>query len=143
MNLAHFLRRAPNWMKKAVVIPATPITTIRHTAPVKRNMSSLVQEALKLKKEPTSAASASDKPEEEVPLFEAHDILSQHVREGAAARSPDNFGIDGASPNIALNEEDKTVGNPEGIGMLEQVGSATGTARFFEQGGKQGAQQPK
>lgn len=133
MNLAKFLRSAPRWMKKAAVIPA-PTGTIRHAA-VKRDMTSLVQEALKLKNEPTSV-----KAEENVSLFEAHDIPSQYAREGAAARSPDNFGIDGASPNIGLSEEDKTVGNPEGIGMLEQVGSATATAHFFEHGGKQGVQ---
>ena len=130
MNLTKFLRSAPMRMKAA----PTTIIMIQHAA-VKRDMTSLVQEALKLKNEFTSV-----KAEEDVALLEAHDIMSQYVREGAAARSPDNFGIDGASPNIGLSEEDKTVGNPEGIGMLEQVGSATGTAHFFEDGGKQGAQ---
>ena len=133
MNPANFPCRVPRFMKNAAVTPV-PTITIRQTA-VKRDMTSLVQEALKLKNEPASA-----KPEEDTTLFEAHDIPSQYAREGAAARSPDNFGIDGASPNIGLSEEDKTVGNPEGIGMLEQVGSATGTAHFFEQGGKQGTQ---
>ncbi|KAF8972298.1 hypothetical protein BDZ97DRAFT_1913513 [Flammula alnicola] len=69
----------------------------------------------------------------------SQDIQSQYVRGAKAARSNlDNYGIDAASPNIRPDPNDRTKGNPEGMGMLDQVGSATGTARFFESGGKQG-----
>ena len=54
------------------------------------------------------------------------------------ARSEENLGIDAASPNMRPDPEDRTRGNPEGIGSLEQVGSASGTAAFFRSGHKQG-----
>ncbi|KAF9484846.1 hypothetical protein BDN70DRAFT_57966 [Pholiota conissans] len=67
------------------------------------------------------------------------DIQSAYVRDAKAAReNMDNFSIDAASQNTKPDPSDRTQGNPEGMGMLDQVGSATGTAKFFEGGGKQG-----
>lgn len=65
-------------------------------------------------------------------------IQLEYIHAALAARSASNFGIDAASPNTRLNPEDRTSGNPEGIGMLEQVGSASGTEAFFRAGGIQG-----
>ncbi|KAH9481202.1 hypothetical protein JR316_0005722 [Psilocybe cubensis] len=68
------------------------------------------------------------------------DPQSQSVRSAMLARvTRDNFSIDAASPNVKPDPGDRTLGNPEGIGMLEQVGSASATAAFFKAGGKQGA----
>ncbi|KAF8910483.1 hypothetical protein CPB84DRAFT_1958355 [Gymnopilus junonius] len=66
------------------------------------------------------------------------DALSQQVRAGMGARAEDNFAIDGASPNAKSDPADRTLGNPEGMGMFEQVGSSSGTAAFFKAGRKQG-----
>ena len=67
------------------------------------------------------------------------DIQSEYLRDARAAHvNRSNLGIDAASPNLRPNPKDKTRGNPEGMGMLDQVGSASGTAYFFENGGKQG-----
>lgn len=67
------------------------------------------------------------------------DIQSEYLRDARAAHmNRSNHGIDAASPNLRPNPKDKTRGNPAGMGMLDQVGSASGTANFFENGGKQG-----
>ncbi|PPQ92588.1 hypothetical protein CVT25_007280 [Psilocybe cyanescens] len=95
---------------------------------------SLAQDALYEQKDCMSQGHVTDSANKH-----PNDTQSQSVRSAMAARSSgDNFSIDAASPNIRPDPADRTLGNPEGIGMLEQVGSASATAAFFNAGGKQG-----
>ncbi|KAF9038525.1 hypothetical protein BJ165DRAFT_1531614 [Panaeolus papilionaceus] len=67
------------------------------------------------------------------------DTMVQAVLAGMRARRDlDNLAIDAASPYPMDHVQDGGTGNPERIGMIEQVGSANGTARFFAFGGIQG-----
>lgn len=67
------------------------------------------------------------------------DNLAQYVRDGLNAHGRgDNWGIDAASRNLRQDPTDRSRGNPEGMGMVDGVGSASGTKRFFDGGGKQG-----
>ncbi|PPQ63118.1 hypothetical protein CVT24_005830 [Panaeolus cyanescens] len=67
------------------------------------------------------------------------DTMVQAVHAGMQAhRDYANLAIDAASPYPMDHVDSGGIGNPERIGMIEQVGSANGTARFFAFGGIQG-----
>lgn len=68
------------------------------------------------------------------------DTQCQSVRAGMKARSGQNHAIDAASGNSEQRPTHWGIGNEEGVGMIEQVGSSSGSALFFEKGGKQGKQ---
>lgn len=114
---------------------ARPISAISTQSKINTPVAiSLAQDALYEQKDCMSQGHVIDSTNKH-----PEDPQSQSVRSGMLARmSRDNFSIDAASPNIRPDPTDRTLGNPEGIGMLEQVGSASATAAFFNSGGKQG-----
>ncbi|KAF8173924.1 hypothetical protein BJ912DRAFT_991542 [Pholiota molesta] len=84
--------------------------------------------------DPSATAKGSDRMKDH-PV----DISSEYLHDARLARAnANNYSIDAASPNNRPDPRDRTGGNPEGMGMLEQVGSASATAKFFADGGKQG-----
>ncbi|KDR84293.1 hypothetical protein GALMADRAFT_237056 [Galerina marginata CBS 339.88] len=94
------------------------------------------------------SSSASDSPISKKGLSQGHaadssnlhqqDVQSQSVRSAKAARSTENSALDAASAKTKPDPEDKTKGNPEGVGMVDQVGSASGTAKSFKADKKKG-----
>lgn len=69
----------------------------------------------------------------------SQDVQSQAVRKGKEARNDEkNEAIDAANETGKAGDQKKKPtkkgkGNPEGIGLVEQVGGASGTARKFEE----------
>jgi hypothetical protein len=66
------------------------------------------------------------------------DVQSEAVRKGKEARKEEkNEAIDAANEATKTGDGKKPTkkgqGNPEGIGFVEQVGGASGTARKFEE----------
>ncbi|KAF9014081.1 hypothetical protein BDQ17DRAFT_1342028 [Cyathus striatus] len=59
------------------------------------------------------------------------DVMAQAARAGQLARSPLNQAIDMASPNPMPKPPNMGSGNPEQVGFVEQVGSASGTVLYF------------
>ncbi|KAF8150145.1 hypothetical protein B0H34DRAFT_732734 [Crassisporium funariophilum] len=91
------------------------------------------QDTLSEQKDPLSQGHANDPTSKH-----KKDTQSQSVQGGKQARSSDNEGLDAASPNVKPKPSNTGSGNPEGIGMVDQVGSTGGSAQHFEKGGKQG-----
>lgn len=63
------------------------------------------------------------------------DVQSQSVESGKSTRKTGSGGpLDAANEREKkdVKPEDTGMGNPEGIGMVDQVGSASATARNFE-----------
>lgn len=129
------------------LLALTPTYSVRHmgwfTADVAHPTSKPITKALSTKDGPVH-----------IPIVISHedsmwasnrdsvDQSSQYVRSGIEAREhrgEAGYGpMDAAAESLHLTSADRTRGNPEGVGMLEQVGSASATAKFFAEGGKQG-----
>lgn len=120
-------------LSKAIPPQSAIAGTLKRAISALQSENILARDALIPKNDCTSQGLATDPTN-----VHPQNIQLEYVRAGWAARSANNWGIDAASPNTRLNPEDRTSGNPEGIGMLEQVGSASGTEAFFRAGGVQG-----
>ncbi|EAU83144.2 hypothetical protein CC1G_07826 [Coprinopsis cinerea okayama7 len=64
------------------------------------------------------------------------DVHSQAARGGREERNKSEATLDAASQKEKTKAHDAGKGNPEGIGMVDQVGSASGSAEHYEQGRK-------
>lgn len=86
------------------------------------------KESLSAKKDNISQGNVNDS-------FNLHkkSTHSESAEGGKGTRKYDSGGaLDAASPGKQTKPKDTGKGNPEGIGMVDQVGSAGGSAEHFE-----------
>lgn len=62
------------------------------------------------------------------------DPQSQAAQSGSEARSSSNNALDSASPHAKQKPHETGSGNKEGIGLVDQVGGQSASARHFEEG---------
>ncbi|TFK21783.1 hypothetical protein FA15DRAFT_578780, partial [Coprinopsis marcescibilis] len=67
------------------------------------------------------------------PNYLGPNIEATYAKEGHEARSRSDSPLDAASTKKKLRASSGGTGNPEMIGTVEQVGSASATAQYFDQ----------